>query len=81
MVDNGFYIFPPTADGVVKFAIHSKGYVNPQGDFPSVPRTTSTPGFEDQHIPPEARYALKKGLQRVYPELALKKWSGSRLCW
>ncbi|WVW84352.1 hypothetical protein I302_106386 [Kwoniella bestiolae CBS 10118] len=80
-VDNGFYIFPPTEDGIVKCAIHQQGYLNPIGDYRSLPRTILTPGYERQHIPQEAADALKAGLARVYPELAQKPWSNTRLCW
>lgn len=81
MVDNGFYIFPPTAEGIVKFAIHQKGYLNPQDGFPSLPRTTLTRGFENQRVPDSAKEALLIGLRRVYPELAAKEWLTSRICW
>ncbi|WVQ96909.1 hypothetical protein IAU59_004017 [Kwoniella sp. CBS 9459] len=81
LIDNGFYIFPPNQDGIIKFAIHQKGYVNPTQSLPSFPRTTLTPGYEDQQIPPEAKEELREGLRRVYPELADREWKTSRLCW
>lgn len=81
MIDNGFYIFPPTADGIIKFAIHQKGYLNPQDGYPSLPRTTLTRGFENQRVPETARQHLMTGLKRVYPELAKKEWLTSRICW
>ncbi|OCF40029.1 hypothetical protein I317_06167 [Kwoniella heveanensis CBS 569] len=81
LIDNGFYIFPPNQDGIMKFAIHQKGYVNPTQGLPSFPRTTLTPGYAHQQIPPEAKEELKAGLKRVYPELADREWITSRLCW
>jgi sarcosine oxidase/L-pipecolate oxidase len=81
MIDNGFYIFPPTSQGVVKFAIHQKGYLNPRDGLSSVPRTALTRGYENQRVPENAHKALLAGLKRVYPELAAKEWLTSRLCW
>lgn len=81
MIDNGFYIFPPTKEGIVKFAIHQKGYINPQGEFPSLPRTHLSRGYKHQRVPETARRALLHGLTRVFPELAAKPWVMSRLCW
>lgn len=81
MIDNGFYIFPPNKDGIVKMAIHQKGYLNPQDGLPSVPRTHLTRGYEYQRVPENARRMLLHGLKRVYPELAAKPWLASRLCW
>lgn len=81
MIDNGFYIFPPNKEGIVKMAIHQKGYLNPQDGLPSVPRTHLTRGYEYQRVPENARRMLLHGLKRVYPELAAKPWLASRLCW
>jgi sarcosine oxidase/L-pipecolate oxidase len=74
-------ISQPTDNGVIKFAIHQKGYLNPVGKLPSVPRTALSPGYENQNVPADAVAALKAGLGRVYPELATKQWLGSRICW
>lgn len=84
LIDNGFYVFPPalTASGwVMKFAIHQKGFLNPQPGYPSLPRTQLSRGYEFQQIPVAARQQLRKGLSRVYPEMAKKEWKASRLCW
>ncbi|WVF69409.1 hypothetical protein IAT40_004186 [Kwoniella sp. CBS 6097] len=81
LIDNGFYIFPPNQDGIMKFAIHQKGYINPSQGLPSYPRTTLTAGHENQQIPAEAKQDLQAGLKRVYPELADREWITSRLCW
>ncbi|KAM0752595.1 FAD dependent oxidoreductase [Meredithblackwellia eburnea MCA 4105] len=82
-LSTGFYCFPPNEDNIVKFAIHGAGYLNPSTELglPSVPRTTLTPGCEKDQIPLSAQQELLAGLQTVYPELAKKGWTGSRLCW
>lgn len=92
----GFYIFPPTDTGIMKFAIHSKGYVNTcnplssyssndaaaQATGVSTPRTILTPGAKDGLIPREAVEALRKNLALVYPRLAKEKdFAWTRLCW
>lgn len=73
------YIFPPTPEGIVKFAIHGPGWVNPTEHnghpLPSIPR-------DDYHrIPREGIQALKLGLLDTYPELAQKEWCETRMCW
>ena len=92
-LDNGFYCFPPNPSGLVKFAIHHAGYLNPvQSPFSphpshegveavSVPRTKLTAGGEDGAIPREMVRALRMGLQEFYPELAKKPFAGTRMCW
>ena len=99
-MDTGFYCFPvrrspadsarshprsqPTADNIIKFAIHGNGFLNPSPSlpgFPSVPRTTSTPGCSADQIPREAVQALRDGLARIHPSLLAKKWAGTRICW
>lgn len=84
LIDNGFYVFPPCkcdSGWVMKFAIHQKGFLNPQPGFPSLPRTQLTRGYEFQQVPAAAKVQLKRGLERVYPELAQREWKASRLCW
>ncbi|GAA5901274.1 NAD(P)/FAD-dependent oxidoreductase [Sporobolomyces salmoneus] len=82
-LDTGFYNFPPTSTGLVKFAIHDRGWLspNPQLNLPSTPRTTLTPGYENQQIPASALEALKAGMERIHPELAEKEIIETRLCW
>ncbi|SCV71699.1 BQ2448_3287 [Microbotryum intermedium] len=80
-LDTGFYSFPPTKTGLVKFAIHSAGFINPTAQLPSTPRTILTPGYETQQIPLSARVQLIEQLDRVYPGLKGREWTGSRLCW
>lgn len=81
-LSNGFYVFPPNPDGLMKVAIHGAGYLNPTGSGVSVPRTKLTPGAEDGSIPKEMAHALRQGLSQVYPRLAREKdFVSTRLCW
>ncbi|GAA6021415.1 hypothetical protein JCM11491_006701 [Sporobolomyces phaffii] len=82
-MDTGFYNFPPTSTGLLKFAIHDRGWLspNPQLNLPSTPRTSLTRGYESQQIPASALAALKRGMQRIHPELAEKEILETRLCW
>ncbi|GAA5872185.1 hypothetical protein JCM16303_001003 [Sporobolomyces ruberrimus] len=82
-MDTGFYNFPPTSTGLLKFAIHDRGWLspNPQLNLPSTPRTSLTPGYEQQQIPASALAALKEGMKRIHPELAEKEILETRLCW
>ncbi|KAF9243140.1 FAD dependent oxidoreductase [Melanogaster broomeanus] len=67
--DTGFYIFPPTQDGIPRKI--------------STPRTiTSHPASGDGlRVPRSALIVLREQLRRVYPELAEKPWAGTRMCW
>ena len=73
------YIFPPTPDGIVKFAIHGPGWINPTSHnghpIPSIPKEGH------YRLPQEAIQALKINLANTYPELAKKEWFETRLCW
>ncbi|GAA6008334.1 hypothetical protein JCM10207_000089 [Rhodosporidiobolus poonsookiae] len=83
-MDTGFYCFPPTADGILKMAIHDRGWLAPSDTLPSLPRTHLCPGFENQQIPATALAALKRGMARVHPELSDwvdTKLFETRLCW
>jgi sarcosine oxidase/L-pipecolate oxidase len=86
-LDNGFYIFPPTKDGIVKMAIHAAGYTNSKapsasGKGVSVPRTKLTPGTEGTGaIPADAVRAIRAFLKDTYPELAKKPFVDTRMCW
>lgn len=69
----GFYSFPPTHTGLVKFAIHGAGFTSENG----IPRTALDPqalNYAEQNqvgwIPVESLKALRKQLSLVYPELA-----------
>lgn len=84
-LDNGYYIFPPTKDGIVKMAIHAAGYTNcvapcASGSKVSVPRTKLTAG-NDGCIPIEAANALRAHLAEHYPALAKKPFVDTRMCW
>ena len=88
-LDDGFYLFPPNPDGLMKLAYHNAGYLNPQPvaggstdvQGVSIPRTKLTPGAEDGAIPKEMVVALRQGLRGIYPELAEKDFVSTRLCW
>ncbi|KAG9045673.1 hypothetical protein FS837_005885 [Tulasnella sp. UAMH 9824] len=81
--DNGFYVFPPNRDRLLKFAIHHGGYVNlPDGSTSiSTPRTASSHGPEGLKIPKVMAEKLRAGLREVYPELAERPFCKTRLCW
>ncbi|KAJ8291776.1 L-pipecolate oxidase [Rhodotorula toruloides] len=80
-MDTGFYCFPPNKDGIVKMAIHDRGWLAPSGTFPSLPRTTLSSGYERQQIPSVALDALRRGMRRVHPDLVEKEIVETRLCW
>lgn len=80
----GFYVFPPNKENIVKFAIHDGGYAHPvdtDGQPISTPRTVLSNGKDGLRIPREAVTALRDGLRSVYPELAEKRFTSTRLCW
>ncbi|KAI0057880.1 FAD dependent oxidoreductase [Artomyces pyxidatus] len=81
---SGFYVFPPNKDDVVKLAIHATGYSNyvMGPDKPvSTPRTVVSHGTEGLLIPQAMVQLLRSSLQAVYPALATKPFSSTRLCW
>ncbi|EIW70496.1 hypothetical protein TREMEDRAFT_60999 [Tremella mesenterica DSM 1558] len=80
-LNNQFYVFPPDPNGIVKFAIHNPGYLNPAENGVSIPHTILTPGAEDGMIPREMILELREGLRSVYPELAGNSFVTTRLCW
>ncbi|PRQ70834.1 FAD dependent oxidoreductase [Rhodotorula toruloides] len=71
----------PNKDGIVKMAIHDRGWLAPSGTFPSLPRTTLSSGYERQQIPTVALDTLRRGMRRMHPELAEKEIVETRLCW
>lgn len=81
--DNGFYVFPPNRDRLLKFAIHDGGYVNlPDSSTPiSTPRTISSHGPAGLKIPKVMADKLRAGLKEIYPELAERPFCKTRLCW
>ncbi|KZT01455.1 FAD dependent oxidoreductase [Laetiporus sulphureus 93-53] len=82
----GFYIFPPSEQNIVKCAIHTAGYTNPQPTREYGP-TVSTPVFVGSHaeqasrVPKRALQELRQGLAAVFPDLAAKPWHSTRMCW
>lgn len=91
-MQTGYYMFPPTSSGVIKVALHTRGYSNypsspsvdctPPASSVSIPRTAHFHGSHDEHIPLEAVRSLRENLKRVYPELgARKEFTGTRMCW
>lgn len=86
-MQTGFYMFPPNEDNIVKVAFHLKGWTNTRGSLSdstkevSVPRTGHFLGTLNENIPLDAIRQLRDRLREVYPELANKPFSGSRMCW
>ncbi|KAG2159136.1 FAD dependent oxidoreductase [Suillus bovinus] len=78
----GFYVFPPTDRDVVKFAIHAAGHTFAvPGSTRSTPRTIVSDPDNGLCIPRSALKELRTQLRGVYPALAEKPFSGTRLCW
>lgn len=77
---SGFYIFPPNDKNVVKMATHSAGYTHTRGTV-STPRTISSNPVDGHCIPKASLQELRKHLRGVYPDLADKPFSNTRLCW
>jgi len=67
-------------------AIHSAGYTYFDGDTNShgaisTPRTLTSDPVRGLLIPKSVVQDLRMHLKNVYPELAEKPFSGTRLCW
>ncbi|KAG2043778.1 FAD dependent oxidoreductase [Suillus americanus] len=78
----GFYVFPPTHRNVVKFAIHAAGHTHAvPGSTISTPRTVVSDPGNGQWIPRSVLKELRVQLRSVYPALAEKPFSGTRMCW
>ena len=76
----------PNDENIVKCAIHSGGFVRKIkaekfDTFVSTPRTVTSDGLDGLRIPKSAVQKLRNELGRVYPDLAKKPFSGTRLCW
>ncbi|KDQ20053.1 hypothetical protein BOTBODRAFT_27475 [Botryobasidium botryosum FD-172 SS1] len=83
---SGFYVFPPNEDNVVKFAIHTGGYLNLVSSLDSLvpvssPRTVTSHPSNGLAIPREMADILREKLASVYPELAEIPFHGTRMCW
>lgn len=61
-------------------AIHSVGYTHVK-DSVSTPRTISSDGDRGLAIPKQDLGYLREYLREIYPELATKAFSATRLCW
>ena len=75
----------PNEANIVKMAIHSAGYTyfdeaNGQGTI-STPRTLTSDPVRGLFIPKSVVRDLRMHLKNVYPDLAEKPFSGTRLCW
>lgn len=80
----GYYAFPPTSDGVMKFALHSGGYTVPN----DVPRTVLDPSaaaYAEQHgvgwIPRRSLALMREKLGEGFPALARKELKYTRMCY
>ena len=70
----------PNEDNIVKMAIHSAGYVHPINGI-STPRTSSSDPRDGTAIPRASLNELREQLRQVYPDLAERPFSATRLCW
>lgn len=61
-------------------AIHDSGYTHTQNAV-STPRTILSDAEEGLRIPKAILKELRSRLREVYPDLAEKPFSGTRLCW
>lgn len=80
----GYYAFPPTASGVMKFALHSGGYTVPN----DVPRTVLDPAaaaYAQEKgvgwIPRKSLALLREKLGEGFPALAKRKLKYTRMCY
>lgn len=78
---SGFYVFPPTAQDVVKLAIHGPGVTHAVKDGVSMPRTILSDPIDGRAIPKNTLSQLRNHLREVYPDLAEKPFQSTRLCW
>ncbi|KAK0486148.1 FAD dependent oxidoreductase [Armillaria novae-zelandiae] len=78
--DSGFYCFPPSAENILKMAIHSRGYTYTK-DAISTPRTVISDGEDGLRIPKTDLNELRIRFKEVFPVLANKPLLRTRLCW
>ncbi|CAA17815.1 L-pipecolate oxidase [Schizosaccharomyces pombe] len=81
--DTGFYIFPPTPDGYLKFARHGYGFTRMQnlksGKVESVPPKKP---LVSPILPKEAELDLRRNLQRTYgEEISQRPFYKTRICY
>ncbi|KAI0783071.1 FAD dependent oxidoreductase [Abortiporus biennis] len=80
--ESGFYMFPPNQDNIMKMSIHHSGHTwTSSTSSISTPRTKLSDGEDGLRVPKERIQAFRKHLQEVFPGLAKKPFSGTRLCW
>lgn len=77
----GFYVFPPTREGIFKVALHGRGRTVTNEAGISAPRTVISDGEEGLRIPKSALPEFRSFLRRVYPDLADRPFLRTRLCW
>ena len=75
-----------TEDNIVKIVTDSSGYVNYPteqdcGSQISTPRTLLSHGQDGLSIPQSAADDLRDALRSVYPELADRPFTYTRMCW
>lgn len=82
----GFYMFPPNSDNVIKMAVHAVGYTNYASDNTfkktvSTPRTILSHDKDGLLIPKVNAKFIREQVSQIYPELALKPFTSTRMCW
>ena len=71
----------PNEKGIMKMAMHIAGYTHkPDGDI-STPRTVLSDPERGLLIPKSDLQRLRNHLRKIYPSLAEKPFSATRLCW
>lgn len=80
----GYYAFPPTADGVMKFALHSGGYTVP-GDRPRTVLDADAAAYAHEKgvgwIPRRNLALMREKLGEAFPALAKKELKYTRMCY
>ncbi|KAA8915153.1 hypothetical protein TRICI_002698 [Trichomonascus ciferrii] len=80
-IDSGFFVFPPTKDGVLKCARHCFGYTNTVArSWGKVSKPLDKPIVSE--LPEDALKVLREGLKDVFNEdIAKRPFFESRICW
>ncbi|KAF9268707.1 FAD dependent oxidoreductase [Marasmius fiardii PR-910] len=78
--ETGFYSFPPTAEGILKMAFHRAGFTHVVEGI-STPRTVTSHPENGLSIPKGVVKEFRENLRQVYPDLAQKPFTSTRLCW
>lgn len=78
---SSFYCFPPDPTGLVKLALHAKGYVNPAGDSGISRPLNLEPHQPTLSIPRQEIPHLRAEYAKFFPHLAATKdFVSTRLC-